>query len=189
MSDDDLEAVPAPATLSMTLRVPIGELSRKAGSRRPYTFAAILAAPSVAEVQVDPQRPVRGHLVVESTLDGQMVLDGHLEAPWVSQCRRCLDPVEGHVVIDVHEIYETRPTVGETYPILGDDIDLGEMVIDAVLLSLPLSPLCGPECPGPDPERFPTTVEADPDPPEENEPEAPAGDPRWSALSELRFDQ
>jgi uncharacterized protein len=50
------------------------------------------------------------------------------------------------------------------------------------LLALPLSPLCRPDCAGPDPERFPTVVEQD-------EAAPPAAEPRWSALTELRFDE
>ena len=42
----------------------------------------------------------------------------------------------------------------------------GPMVRELVVANLPLAPLCGPDCPGPDAERFPASPE-----------EAPAADP------------
>ena len=64
---------------------------------------------------------------------------------------------------------------------MGDSIDLGPAVHDAVVLALPLAPLCRPDCPGPDPDNFPV-VTAD-------EPLEKPVDPRWAALAELDFDQ
>jgi uncharacterized metal-binding protein YceD (DUF177 family) len=54
------------------------------------------------------------------------------------------------------------------------------MVRDAVLLALPLSPLCEEACGGPDPEAHPV-ITADDE-------VVPLEDPRWAALKELRFD-
>ena len=68
---------------------------------------------------------------------------------------------------------------------MADDlVDLEPMVRDAVLLALPLAPLCAPECLGPAPEAFPAVPLDDV---EEPEPEA-AVDPRWAALDDLHFD-
>ena len=53
-------------------------------------------------------------------------------------------------------------------------------------MDLPLAPLCGPDCRGPAPEDFPATVEGEGA--GEGEGDEPAGDPRWAALDELRFD-
>ena len=65
----------------------------------------------------------------------------------------------------------------EVYRLDGDEIDLRPMVRDAVVLNLPQAPLCRDECLGPDPVRYPATVEDDSKP----------VDRRWAALSELRF--
>ena len=59
-------------------------------------------------------------------------------------------------------------------------VELGPAVHDAAVLALPLAPLCREDCPGPDPDAFPVQTASD-------EVEAPA-DPRWAALSVLRFD-
>ena len=64
-------------------------------------------------------------------------------------------------------------------------IDIGEVVREELMLALPLTPLCREDCDGADPERFPT----DPDLSESDETPAPTVDPRWAALSELKFDE
>jgi uncharacterized metal-binding protein YceD (DUF177 family) len=102
--------------------------------------------------------------------------------------------VEGEVEVDVQELFEAAPTPGETYLLEGDHIDLTQLVHDAIVLGLPLSVLCSETCAGPDPERFPATVESDDanghghHGDEEGEAEPPA-DPRWAALRELRFEE
>jgi len=68
----------------------------------------------------------------------------------------------------------------------GDRIDLVPIIRESVVLSLPLAPLCRPDCPGPDPDRYPATTS------EQHEAamrDAKAGpDPRWDALSQLDLD-
>ncbi len=77
-------------------------------------------------------------------------------------------------------MFADDPDSDDLLPIGGDHIELEPVVREAVLLSLPLAPLCGPECQGPDPGRFPTRT---------GEEEADQQrDPRWDALDELRFD-
>ena len=90
---------------------------------------------------------------------------------------------------EVREVFEPRPVEGETYPLADDTVDLEPMVRDAVLLALPLAPLCGDDCLGPAPDVFPAVVEGD-GPVDDGDREAaePPADPRWAALDELRFD-
>jgi uncharacterized protein len=84
------------------------------------------------------------------------------------------------VATTVDELFVTDPEEGETYPIAGDHIDLEPMTREAVVLGLPLAPLCRPDCKGLCPtcgaelNRGPCGC-----PP-------PATDPRWAALDALR---
>jgi len=73
------------------------------------------------------------------------------------------------------------PDTGNVYLLTGENLDLEPVVRDAVLLALPLSPLCRDECEGPDTERFPTGVPPDGD----SAGEKPM-DPRWAVLDILR---
>jgi uncharacterized protein len=135
---------------------------------------------------------VHAALALESILDGGLTASGAVTAPWTGECRRCLREVQGQLRTEVREVFSQSPLTAsgvaaptwedsETYPLAGDHVDLEPMVRDAVLLALPLAPLCEDGCLGPDPAGHPVAVEGDED-------EGPAGDPRWAALRELKFD-
>lgn len=115
---------------------------------------------------------------VEAISDG-VVLHGRISVPWEGECRRCLEQTSGVVEVEVAEIYKDKP-IDDMLPIVDESIDLGVAVRDAVLLSLPLAPLCSDDCAGPVPEEFPVIAYQD-------AVEAKV-DPRWAALDELRFD-
>jgi uncharacterized protein len=99
--------------------------------------------PPGAEVEVDVNLiPFQGGIEVEGTVT----------APWVGICRRCAEPVSGELRIPVRERYAEPPLAGpsdeEIYPIVDDDLDLGPLVRDAVVLELPMAPLCRDDCAG-----------------------------------------
>jgi uncharacterized protein len=180
------------------LDVPVAELRRRVGTRRPLQQAVeaslVGGFDGVAGTTVPDDADIELDLVVESVLEG-VTVTGTVRAPWRAECRRCLDPVTGVAEVAVQELFEAHPTVGETYPLEGDHIDLKPLLRDAVLLGLPLSVVCRDDCAGPDPERFPATV-ADDEPevtgeevPGEEAEAAPPGDPRWAALRDLRFEE
>lgn len=164
------------------LRVGVAELRRRPGTRRRVEASAVLAGLGISTAAVPPDAPVEVDVVLESISDG-IVAEGTVTAPWTGECRRCLEPVQGRLEAHVREIFERAPTEGETYRLGEDEVDLEPMVRDAVLLALPLAPLCRPDCAGPAPDAFPTGPEAQ---------EAAAArrrDERWAALDGLRFDE
>ena len=75
-----------------------------------------------------------------------------------------------------------EPIEGQTYPIEGEEIDLELPVRDALLLELPVAPLCRDDCAGLcsvcGADRNQVTCSCDMTVP----------DPRWDALRELTFD-
>ena len=97
------------------------------------------AVPEDADVEAD--------VVLESVLGG-VAVTGAVRAPWHGSCRRCLAPAAGTVVVRVREHFTPGGDGEETYPLHHDDIDLEPMVRDAVLLELPLAPLCRADCRG-----------------------------------------
>ncbi len=126
---------------------------------------------------------------------GGIEVTGTVAAPWATECRRCGIPVTGRVEVAVRERYVPDPSgpggpggpaatwAGEddAYRLDGDDLDLEPLARDAVLLNLPLAPLCRPDCLG-----LCATCGADLN-------LAPCGcsppaDPRWAALDVLRDD-
>jgi uncharacterized protein len=75
---------------------------------------------------------------------------------------------------------------GDAYPLGGDEADVEPIVRDAVLLAIPLSPLCSEDCAGPDPERFPAATLGSGEAEGDDLDAAPVADPRWAALDALR---
>jgi len=162
------------------------ELGRRPGSMRTVSRAV----PAPAHVGVDvlgvpDGSPLELDLRLESVVEGVLV-SGTVRATATGECVRCLDPVSIPLVVDLQELYahpghEQAPDDDDTEPLPGMDgdlIDLEPAVRDAVVLALPLQPLCRDDCPG-----LCATCGArladDPDHGHE------VSDPRWSALKDL----
>ncbi|HTN99975.1 MAG TPA: YceD family protein [Microthrixaceae bacterium] len=156
----------------------VSELRRHSGNRLDIDKSLDLGGLAVSTASVPDGSRVRLVATVEAISDG-VVLKGNLSVPWSGECRRCLEMTSGEISVEVVEIYKDRP-IDDMLPIVDEMIDLGTAVRDAVLLSLPLAPLCRVDCAGPVPEEFPVVAY--------EEDISPKADPRWAALDELRFD-
>jgi len=130
---------------------------------------------------------------LESVVEGVLV-SGTVAATVAGECVRCLDPVSRSVVVDLQELYARggrereghhgeQPEDGdEDLPQLeGDLLDLEPALRDAVVLALPLQPLCRDDCPGLCPECG-ARLDADPEHGHD------VVDPRWAALRQLHDD-
>jgi uncharacterized protein len=145
--------------------------------RREVTVSAALDDIAISSAAVIENAEIEGRFTLEAMSDQAITVKGTITAPWTGECRRCLRTIEGTVALDVEEVFERHPVEGDTYPLDGDRLNVEPLVRDAVLLSLPLAPLCEDACPGPEPETHPIGTD-----------EAPAIDPRWSALGDLKFE-
>lgn len=163
--------------MNRDLAVNVVELRRVLATQRRIHRTALIDDLVVATTRVPADEAIAVDLLLESVSDG-VVVDGTVNATWAGECRRCLETVTGRLCVEVREVFSSAGDSDDTYPIADDEIDLEPLVRDAVLLSLPSAPLCRDDCAGPDPDRYPATVEgAD-----------AVADPRWAALSELRFE-
>ena len=127
---------------------------------------------------------------LETVLDG-VLATATVTAPTAGECGRCLDDVAGTVTVHVQELYSYPEqalrfarTSGadyddETRQLDGDMLDLEQPVRDAVVLALPASPLCRPDCGGLCPS---CGVHLDEVGPEHGHDEH---DPRWGSLRGL----
>ncbi|MGH9063591.1 MAG: YceD family protein [Acidimicrobiales bacterium] len=105
----------------------------------PDLVVGVSAVPEGAEVVVD--------VLLEPAQPG-VLARGTVTAPWVGECRRCLGPASGEVRAEVGELFAERGDPETTYPLSGEHLDLEPLARDAVLLGLPLAPLCRPHCRG-----------------------------------------
>ena len=116
------------------------------------------------------------------SLNEALVVKGTATVPWTGECRRCLGAIEETALVPILEVFEDEPTEGETQPLRGGEIDVEPVVREAVLLDLPLAPVCRPDCQGLCPQCGADRNQGD------CGCRGEAGDPRWSALDDLRFD-
>ena len=145
----------------------------------------VLAGP-LDELGIDPGRsvvPLDAEAEADLTLrpfSGGIDAVGTVRAPWEGICRRCAAPVRGELTIAVSERFGDAPIAGdELYPITDDTIDLGPLVRDAIVLELPMAPLCKDDCLGLCPQCGTDRNEGD------CSCVAPR-DPRWANLDVLR---
>lgn len=133
------------------------------------------------ETDVFPEALVTVRVRLESFLGG-LRAKGRVEAPWHGVCRRCSAPVLGRSSVAVNERFVDQRAPGdeEAYLIDHDMVDLAPLAHDAILLDLPLAPLCREDCKGLCPfcgiDRNEATCDC----------QAPR-DPRWATLDGLRF--
>jgi uncharacterized protein len=144
----------------------------------------------VAMARVPKGSPIELDLRLESVLEGVLVT-GSADIQVIAECSRCLDTFDWRQEIDLTELFRYPPTDArgsiveeedesdDPLPELQDDlIDLEPTLRDAVVLDLPLAPLCREDCLGLCPA---CGVRLEDDEQHVHE----TTDPRWAALSTL----
>jgi uncharacterized protein len=107
--------------------------------------SGLVLVPVGADVALD----LRFEAVVEGVL-----VTGSAVAPLGGECSRCLDPLTSSIEVGFQELYRYLPNPGEDENdseerfLAGELVDLEPAFRDAVVLALPLSPLCRDDCPG-----------------------------------------
>ncbi|MDO5094176.1 MAG: YceD family protein [Propionibacteriaceae bacterium] len=128
----------------------VQELGRRPGALKEVKVAVpappdlgydMIAVPQGSEVDLD--------LKFEAVVEGVLVT-GSVLAEVRGECARCLDAIEGEQAFDVQELYfYPGNEVDEDESLVVDEvIDLEEALRDAVVLELPFTPLCEPDCLG-----------------------------------------
>ncbi|CCG04645.1 Conserved protein of unknown function; putative metal-binding and nucleic-acid binding domains [Blastococcus saxobsidens DD2] len=105
-------------------------------------------------IRVPEKADVHLRLRLESVMEGVLVT-GDLDVPVVGSCARCLEPTEDTLTLDVQELYayagsttEATSEEDEVRRVEGDFLDLEPLARDTIVLNLPLSPVCTPDCGG-----------------------------------------
>ena len=175
-------------------------LSRQAGSSRAETRTASAPADVRLElVSVPEGSDVELDLKFEAVTEGVLVT-GSATAQVTGECARCLGPVSETVTVSLLELYlyhddprhnsskrkkiedeELADDSEEERFLDGDLLDLEPAFRDAVVLALPMSPLCQEDCPGLCVECGVPLAEAGPGHTHDERP-----DPRWAGLTKLQ---
>lgn len=162
----------------MSLSERVAELLRSPGDQKEISRTMPADGLVLSETSV-PDGSVLAFEAVLDSLGDSIAVSGTVTYEWKGECRRCLGPVGGTAKATVREVY-SRLGDEDTFALDGDDIDLEPLIREAVLLDLPLAPLCTEGCRGPAPDHYPADPVPDPDPNAE-----PPMDPRWAALDDL----
>jgi uncharacterized protein len=163
-------------------RINVSSLEGSPNSRRELSRSGALADLQTSGAAVDPASEVSFSGFVDWIDGKRLVLTGTVNAPWSGECRRCAVTASGEVNAEVREIFEPTPTEGETYPLTGDVIDIEPMIREAVMLELPVAPLCRDDCKGLCPECGVNHNEATCDC------KVDVTDPRWAGLDMFKQD-
>lgn len=136
-------------------RLNLHELPRRAGEMKEYHLAfpaperigiPLLGIESGTELDID--------LRAEAVDDG-VLITGSVESSAVGECGRCLDPINEEIHQSFQELflYESRTSDNpdddeEIFVMEGDEADIETPIRDAVILAMPINPLCDEECEG-----------------------------------------
>lgn len=159
--------------------VSVADVMGRPGAARPVRVRGSLEGAGTRLARLAPTE-MSADLQAEAVVEGILVT-GPVEASAEVDCARCLRSFRTGIEIEVCEMF--APGAGrddEIYPVHGTDIDLEPMLRDALVLALPLNPVCRPDCKG-------ICARCGQDLNEATcSCEDVVADPRWAALEELK---
>jgi uncharacterized protein len=168
--------------MSDELKISVHDLMHKPGSMREKLIETIvdermgnyaIGLEAGSELEID--------LRLESVHEG-ILATGEAFGRASGECGRCLDPIESDVEVDFQELFAYSGTSEDDFVVENEQIDLDQVIRDAVVLSLPLQPVCQQDCEG-----LCVTCGAKLSDDPQHAHEA-AIDPRWRWLQQLKED-
>jgi uncharacterized protein len=166
--------------MSTAYQIPVHDIMHKAGAMREFKLDIVVPeALGEAVVRVNPGTELDLDVRLESVHEG-ILATGEVFTDADGECSRCLDPLTLPVEVDFQELFAYSLTNEDDFVVQDEQIDLEQVIRDAVVLSLPFQPVCSKDCLGLCPE---CGVKLADNPQHVHE---AAIDTRWIALEELR---
>ena len=132
----------------MSFLVPVHELMKRPGLMRELELEIDLATPIGTEVvAISAGEAVEVDLRLESVHEG-ILATGEIFAEAKTNCSRCLDDMNLKIEVDFQELFAYSYSSDDELLVTNEHIDLEQVVIDSVVLSLPFQPVCDQECLG-----------------------------------------
>ena len=160
--------------------IPVHDIMHKAGAMREFKLdIEVPSALGDAIVTVSEGTELDLDLRLESVHEG-ILATGEVFVDAEGECSRCLDPLIVPIEVDFQELFAYSLTNEDDFVVDDEQIDLEQVIRDAVVLSLPFQPVCRKNCLGLCPDCGVKLAE------NTHHVHETAADPRWSALEELR---
>lgn len=161
--------------------IDVSELLRRPGSSKELRFAAPIGDAGVPLATVAADADVAFDLRLESLVEGIRVR-GTARPPVRVECARCLKVLDADPSVEIDDLFVIGASRDDddVFAIEDDTIDLEPAIRDAVMLALPVNPLCREDCRG-----LCTTCGADRNDVDCGHSEQRV-DVRWEALARLR---
>jgi len=135
-------------------RVNLHELPRRAGEMRPYQLQfEVQEAIGTPMLSIRAGEPIDIKFKAEAVSDG-VLISGRVVSRAKGECGRCLDEIDRVVDEEFRELflYESRKSDNEDedelFAMDGDIADIETAIRDAVVLTMPINPLCKGDCKG-----------------------------------------
>lgn len=133
---------------SLQLSVDVSELLRHPGATKPVEGRRTVAGIALPLARVPDDTELQLDLRLEALVDG-IHATGVVRAAVELECRRCLTTFMHDSEVPMDALYLSGGEGDDdTYPIADEMLDLEPAIRDAVMLSLPLNPLCKAGCKG-----------------------------------------
>jgi len=135
-------------------RVNLHELPRRAGEMRTYQLQFQLEeAIGTAMLAIRKGEGIEIEFKAEAVSDG-VLISGNVKSSAKGECGRCLDEINWKVDEEFRELflYESRKVddeeEDELFAMDGDIAEIETAIRDAVVLTMPINPLCKEDCKG-----------------------------------------
>lgn len=136
-------------------RINLHELPRRAGEMREYELSFPAPEPiGIPLLEILRDEPIDIHFRAESVDDG-VLITGEVQSRARGECGRCLAAIDQDIDQKFQELflYESRASDqneddDELFVLDGDVADIETAIRDAVILSMPINPVCSQECEG-----------------------------------------
>lgn len=128
--------------------IDVRDLLDDPGTTKTVHFDEALEGLHTELVDVRADLPLEGDLSLEGVVDG-IYVSGSVAGRMTMRCARCLKESDRVFSVEMNELFVREPGPDDDYGLAKDlTLDPEPMVRDTVVLELPFSPLCKPDCLG-----------------------------------------
>ena len=128
--------------------IPVHDIMHKAGAMREFKLdIEVPSALGDAIVTVSEGTELDLDLRLESVHEG-ILATGEVFVDAEGECSRCLDPLIVPIEVDFQELFAYSLTNEDEHVVEDEQINLEQIIRDAVVLNLPFHPLCSTDCLG-----------------------------------------